>query len=340
MRLKGVRVRTVNVVIHATQFPEKVARDLSDSLRTRQLNHKFLYDSHKQSRKWLAVHRSYSPWATDHSIAETYESSFVAAVRRIPAPSIHLIGLGCGTGHKEARLLQLLKDAGKKVFFTPVDVSPPLIVSAYQAAAAVIGNARSSGNHPMDGLICDLAAADDLHLWFEQQTPPHTLRLLTFLGMIPNFEPPIILPRLRALARPQDWLLFSANLSPGADYEAGVQRILPQYNNALTGDWLLTFLSDLGVERQDGQIEWSVERPSHRDDLLRITAHFRFKRSCVLHVGEETFEFHANETIRLFFSYRYTSARVRKLLEEYSFALEDQWVTDEEGLYLCSASQS
>jgi uncharacterized SAM-dependent methyltransferase len=333
-------VKTVNVAIHPSQFPEKVARDLSDSLRTRQLNHKFLYESYKQSRKWLAVHQTYSPWATDRSIAATYDSSFVAAIRHIPTPRVHVIGLGCGGGHKEARLLQRLKGAGKEILFTPVDISPPLVVTAYHAAAAVMSDSHSSiSNHPLSGLICDLATAGDLHVLFEQQTPPDTLRLLTFFGMIPNFEPQIILPRLRALARPHDRFLFSANLAPGDDYEAGVRRILPQYDNGLTRDWLLTFLLDLGVERKDGAIEWSVERPPHDDDLLRVTAHFRFTRPCVLRVAEEAFEFHAGETIRLFFSYRYTPAHVRTLLAEYGFALEDQWVTDsqEEGVYLCTA---
>ena len=56
------------------------------------------------------------------------------------------------------------------------------------------------------------------------------------------------MPRLAALLRPADYLLFSANLAPGTDYAAGVQRILPLYDNALTRDWLMTFLLDVGVD--------------------------------------------------------------------------------------------
>ena len=66
--------------------------------------------------------------------------------------------------------------------------------------------------------------------------------------MIPNFEPQVILPRLAGMIRPEDYLLLSANLAPGADYAAGVQRILPLYDNTLTREWLMTFLLDLGVE--------------------------------------------------------------------------------------------
>ena len=86
-----------------------------------------------------------------------------------------------------------------------------------------------------------------------------SLRLVTFFGMIPNFEPQEILPKLASLIRPKDFLLFSANLAPGADYAAGMKKILPQYDNALTRDWLMTFLLDLGVERRDGELRFAIE---------------------------------------------------------------------------------
>ena len=74
--------------------------------------------------------------------------------------------------------------------------------------------------------------------------------------MIPNFEPQNILPKLAALVRPEDFLLFSANLAPGENYAAGVKKVLPQYDNPPTRDWLLTFLLDLGVARGDGELQF------------------------------------------------------------------------------------
>ena len=53
------------VTIHPSQFPDQVRRDLLKSLRTRQVNHKFLYDSVKQTQKWLTVHQAYSPSRAD-----------------------------------------------------------------------------------------------------------------------------------------------------------------------------------------------------------------------------------------------------------------------------------
>ena len=69
---------TVPVIIHASQFPEQVAADLRDSLRSRQMNHKFLYDSYRQTQKWLAVHEAYSPARTDSDCMATYQACFTA----------------------------------------------------------------------------------------------------------------------------------------------------------------------------------------------------------------------------------------------------------------------
>ena len=104
----------VQVAIHASQFPEKVRRDLLESLRTRRVNHKFHYDSVKQTQKWLALHQAYSPSRTDADCAATYDRSFAAVAERIEAGRVHLIGLGCGGGQKDTRLLKLLRDSGRK----------------------------------------------------------------------------------------------------------------------------------------------------------------------------------------------------------------------------------
>src|SRR5256885_6576287 len=111
------------VAIHSSQFPEQVQKDLAESLRTRQVNHKFHYDSIKQTQKWLALHQAYSPSRTDADCAATYDRSFEAVAGRIASKRVHLVGLGCGGGQKDTRLLKLLRDSGKQAFYTPVDVS-------------------------------------------------------------------------------------------------------------------------------------------------------------------------------------------------------------------------
>jgi L-histidine N-alpha-methyltransferase len=320
-----------NVIIHASQFPEQVRQDLLKSLRDRQVNHKFHYDSVKQTQKWLALHQAYSPSRTDEDCAATYDLSFAGAVKRMVAESVHLTGLGCGGGQKDTRLLKLLKAAGKRITYTPSDVSVAMVLVARGAAMDVVPDEAC---HP---LVCDLSSAMDVGGILKGQLREGEAQLLAFFGMIPNFEPQLIVPRLAGLMRSGDWLLLSANLAPGPDYEAGVRRILPLYDNELTKDWLITFLLDLGVERQDGAIQFVVEDDPAGSGLKRVAAYFHFNRDCEVQLEEHRFTFKTSDAIRLFFSYRHTPEMVRALLGKEGIEVLEQWVTksEEEGVFLC-----
>ena len=348
----------VNVVIHASQFPEKVRRDLLASLRARQVNHKFHYDSVKQTQKWLALHQEYSPSRNDADCRAIYEKGFQAAAAQIKAKSVHVIGLGCGGGQKDTQLLKLLKARDREIFYTPCDVSTAMVLTARRTALAVVPEKNCFP------FVCDLATANDLPVTLARRSGAKTARLFTFFGMIPNFEPQIILPKLAALIRKNDFLLFSANLAPGKNYAAGMKKVLPQYDNPLTRDWLMTFLLDLGVGRNDGKLRFKIETCSSRREeaptsrsisakkkpglltssptmeeveLKRVVANFHFTRRCRLEIENTMFDFRAGESIRLFFSYRYTPERVCKVLARYGLEVRGQWTTgsEEEGVFLC-----
>jgi uncharacterized SAM-dependent methyltransferase len=314
-----------SVRIHASQFPENVRRDLLASLRARRVNHKFHYDSVKQTQKWLALHQQYSPTRNNADCLAIYEKSFVAAAQ-IASPQIHVVGLGCGGGQKDARLLKLLAASGKEISYTPCDVATAMVLVARQTALAVVPGKKCFP------FVCDLAVADDLPV---SLLTPH-VSLITFFGMIPNFEPEVILPKLASLVRPHDWLLFSANLAPGDNYSAGVRKILPQYDNAPTREWLLTFLLDLGVERDDGTLDFQIETDA-ATGLQRVAAHFCFQRPRWIEVESERFEFASGDSIQLFFSYRYTPERARAALAEHGLEICESWIaaSEEEGVFLC-----
>jgi len=319
-----------NVLIHASQFPENVRRDLLQSLRTRRVNHKFLYDGVRQTQKWLALHQAYSPTRRDTDCRAVYNRAFKAAAAQIKAKSVHVIGLGCGGGQKDTRLLKMLNQAGRKIYYTPCDVSPAMVLTARRTALAVVPEQNCFP------FVCDLATAKDLPDTLSARPSTLAPRLLTFFGMIPNFEPQIILPKLVSLVRPKDFLLFSANLAPGADYAAGLKKILPQYDNPLTRDWLLSFLDGLGIGRNDGKLCFKIENVP-ANGLRRVAADFHFRRRCRMVAEGETFEYRAGESIRLFFSYRYTPERVRTILRRHGLEICGQWIarSEEEGVFLC-----
>jgi len=212
-----------------------------------------------------------------------------------------------------------------------------MVLVARKAALAQLPPGRC---HP---LICDLARAETEGLLkvLAQHAPLGSPRILTFFGMIPNFEPGDILAKLAGLLRPTDHLLFSANLAPGPDYSAGMQRILPLYDNPLTRDWLTTFLFDLGFEPSDGCLDFGVEEDP-ATGLCKIAASFCFVRARELFVEDEPFRFEPGVKIRLFFSYRYTPDRIRGLLAAYGLEVTRQWVipSGEEGIFLVSPANS
>ena len=320
---------TVNIAIHSSQSPENVRRDLLESLRAKRVNHKFHYDSIKQTNKWLALHQVYSPSRNERDCTATYNRAFASATKVITSKAVHLVGLGCGGGQKDTRLLKLLKAAGKAISYTPSDVSVAMTLVAQQAAFKALPSIN------IFPLVCDLATAADLPKVLATQHAASSTKLITFFGMIPNFEPDDILPKLAAIVRLGDWLLFSANLAPGKDYAAGVKKVLPQYDNELTRDWLLTFLFDLGMERGDGELNFKAERSAGA--LWRIVARFRFRKTRSLVVEGRPIRFLAGETVRLFFSYRYTPELVCAALVKHGLLVCDQWIakSQEEGVFLC-----
>ena len=87
------------------------------------MNHKFHYDSVKQTQKWLALHQAYSPARNDADCRAIYDRAFKAAAAKIKSKRVHVIGLGCGGGQKDTRLLKLLKKPGAGKFITRLAMS-------------------------------------------------------------------------------------------------------------------------------------------------------------------------------------------------------------------------
>ncbi len=335
----------VSVLFHPSQFPGAVRRDLLDCLEAGAINHKFHYDSIKQSQAWLELHAAYSPARTDPDCAATYDRAFGAVAELLPHANVHVIGLGCGGGQKDTRLIEKLKAGGRQLRYTPVDVSTPLVLVAREAAETILPRA------PCVPLVCDLATADGVAGIFTELEKTQLsgvrsrscltgrkklIRALTFFGMLPNFEPAVILPKLAAMVRLGDYLLLSANLAAGPNYAAGVRRVLPLYDNQLTRGWLMLLLRDLGVEDRDGRIRFRIEKDSAGNGLRRISAYFDFLRGWKTRVGDRAFAFRRGDSIRLFFSYRHTPERVRSSLARYGLEITQQWITaaGDEGIFL------
>ncbi|MFM6277664.1 MAG: L-histidine N(alpha)-methyltransferase, partial [Dolichospermum sp.] len=161
--------------------------------------------------------------------------------------------------------------------------------------------------------------------------------IITFFGMIHNFTPDEILPILSNFLQPGDILLMSANLAPADNYLTGINKILPQYDNELTKDWLMTVLVDAGINPDHGTIKFSLKDDPNHQELTRINAQFEVENNIDLKLDDQIMHWKNGDQIQLFFSYRYTTAKLQNILKQYDIIILDYWegANQEEGVYFC-----
>jgi hypothetical protein len=122
------------------------------------------------------------------------------------------------------------------------------------------------------------------------------------------------------------------------DYAAGVARVLPLYDNLPTRDWLWTVLLDLGLERNDGEMKFTVASCPLEAGLLRIEAGITFARACRVEYAGRRYEFAPGDAFRLFYSYRHTPDRLVAGLASHGLKVDARWLngSGEEGVFLCA----
>ena len=300
-------------LVHPSQSPAQVEIDRAECIRQRNVAAKFHYETDRQAALWLKLHERH---ASSGEMIQPYGEAAKALASIWPYSDGSLIALGCGGGEKDIAILKALP---KGTRFVPTDVSKPLALKAAQIAGEFYPGAAATP------LVFDLATADDLLEFLNQHAGPN--RIYTFFGIIPNFPPRVILPRLRMLLRPEDRLLLSANLAPN-----GMDPILSQYDNDTTREWLAEFPKTHGARQ--GEVKITVET---NGDLQLIAAHFHFQEPCVMEPNGEYFEFYPGDSLQLFVSYRYTVESMADTLEPYGIAIEGTFLTanGEEGVFIC-----
>ena len=143
-------------------------------------------------------------------------------------------------------------------------------------------------------LVCDLAAADDLKIFSVTRHPSlcHVFRHDAEFRASGNSA--------EAGGAGSSGGFSADQRKSGArrHYAAGMRRILPQYDNDLTREWLMMFLLDLGVEKSDGELRFAIETGGF--GLKRVVARFHFSRARQIKLDGESFKFRRGESIRLF----------------------------------------
>ena len=283
------------ITIHPSMTNINLDEVLAASLRANRLDPKLLYVTPRQAELWREVSLKHSPIHTNPEFTRIYREAYARVVEEMRAEKIHMVGLGPGTGLKEAELAKQMCSKGHEVSFSAIDVSRHLVE---EASKRVLTTGSSADRH----LVCDLAELEYIKNWLDSGDP-ETPRLFTFFGVVPNLKPDFVAKLLGEILRPGDVLLASVHLAPvseGVDIDAAMNTILPQYDNAETLAWL-----------HEAVVHWQLnarmQEPRIVSDRLGKIPRIR---------GLASWNSPLEATFQLFFSLRYTPEFFEILLHD------------------------
>jgi uncharacterized SAM-dependent methyltransferase len=322
---------TSNVTVHQSAFPEATRARILESVQRGELDPSLLYGGLRQTSRWIELHHALSPAHKDPTCTQIYDQAFARAGELCQGNVVHLVSLACGDGTKDTRCLQALRTSGRTVIYTPADMSLEMVLTAERAATTALRGLQTTP------LLCDLANCSILPAILKNFDPSGAERLILFLGTIHNYWPPDILRSIVYPLRSQDHLLLSANLARASDYDSALNRILPQYDNAPTREWLMGALAELTIMPDNGALTFSIPRAENMPSLKRIQANFTFAREKRVSFYGNVALFSAGQQLRLFSSYRFTAEHVREFLAQVRLTVVQEWTdsSGEEGLFLC-----
>ncbi len=311
------------VCIHHSLRAAEQGRKRDSSLRSGKLDHGFHYLSARGAQLWTEVHRVHAPLFANPSFTEIFRAISRDTAARLAGQAVHVIALGAGAGEKEAWLLQALKAADCRIRYTPVDTSLELALMSADAGEPY----AASEILPVAG---DLSLLSELPAWLEHYGSEET-RIYTAYGLTPNFLPSQLFPPLAGNLRAQDQLLLSANLAPvsagdltDAAYRQACDPIRPQYDNPETRQWLRQILLDWGIAEYLSEPAFTL---AEHERILGFTARSTWLTDASFPWEGSPFQAHRGEELQLFFSLRYTPARLAQVLQNCGLKLGSAYLT-------------
>jgi hypothetical protein len=291
-----------DVRIDESVTPAAHRAGLVNALEQRRVDNRFHYVGDLAAARWRHLASSHSPAHDDADGLRAYDDAARTAMAALADGPVHIVGVACGDGVKERRLLGALAATGRAgISATPVDVSVPLVTAAADAMASV------PGVDATDAVAVDITLVDDLSPLLAPRRAGG--RVVTLFGVISTLGPDALRPAV-SLLEPGDLLMVSANLIP--DHDGARAAIMAQYDNAATREWLTTVLREIGID-DAGPIafRWD-ETPGGPVIVGEVTP----RRPCVAEVDGVTVGLPPDEPIRVLESFRHTPPALSSLLAQ------------------------
>ena len=316
----------LDVTVHRSVYPAAVIDELRDGLSAGVVPTRQLYLSARQARLWRAIAAAFSPARDAQDGVQVYDQVNARAAQLLGSNGVHVIGLGCGDGAKEQRLLEALAGCGP-LTATPVDVSLPLVLTAADALADSAEVTRP--------IVCDLAScAGELA---EMIGPSESPRLVTLYGILPGLEAAPALAAAQAILRPGDLLAVSANLLP--DHPGALERIIAQYDNPPTRRWLSALLEEAGIEQDCASLRIEALDDPGPGARAGVGGWLEVSRPVEVPFGSRSARLEPGRPVRLLRSVRHDADGLTRLIADVGLEVLDTAVSPsgEEGVVLAAA---
>jgi len=226
-----------------------------------------LYSRPSLGRLWKKVHLACSPFLQRPELQRLYRLPYSRIQKHFGLRPYSVLALGCADGFKESFLLKKLPPPA---VLLAADTNPSL---ARQAAIRLA--ARKKIWRKID-LTNELPASLSRDLQPVLSKPNLKIQrfpiLITLFGVLPNLPPLPLLKRIARFLSPKDLFLFSANLAPGPKGHSGALRVLPQYDNPPTREWLVAAVAQFRPRLPKGRLEFGIFSDPQQKSLARIEA--------------------------------------------------------------------
>lgn len=275
--------------------------ELSVDLSQRRMPDYSLYMGDEGAKNWLKLDRS-REFPVARRLTSLLETGIPALLPFLPRnPS--LVSIGTGNGEKERLILETLALTGTPVYY-PIDVSSRLVEVSLEAVRHL----------PIlkTGIVGRLEDLERIRTCWRSPV------LLCVLGnTFSNFEADTLLGTVARSLGEEDLFLFDCCLfAPGGGPDSARERIEQTYRSRKNIHFNLDPLLRRGL--RTGDVEFTLELltvPTPAGLAFRTFKAVRIRRGCIVRCGGREIEFHAGETIRLGFTYKYTPEQVSTLVK-------------------------
>lgn len=273
----------------------EIADEFLRGFRRRNIPEKFFYWFPLSVRAWLNLCKD----GEYRNFIRSYRLVTDAAdeiAEQLPS-RVEVVSLGSGQGHKDMILLGAARKLNRDLTYVPVDSSQALLEMACQGAADAGIEHR--------GLKLDVE--NSAH-WekLKADGPP---RLYIVLGnTMGAFDPLEFVRRLRALLRPEDFLVI--------DGEIFASESMAGYDNPTNRRFAFAPLASVGIRESDGVLRFESKADARFEGLHYFPKHFEPCRNLEVVIGGEMLGLERGARLDMNLSYKYSRLAIPQLLKE------------------------